>query len=179
MFATYPGSGGLQNGQSVFPRSSATWNEVVGGGSVFGTGFLAAGTFIATYITAVCVTPDAGVTHAYYGLYSLDTAGNATLLGQTADTPTIGTVGGVHKVPLTQGVPLTAMNSYAVAVLLVGSSSATFCTTYPASGNLPLTSMQPWFGQVLALGATTLPATSAFNAGNMIVSPVYFEVTTS
>jgi hypothetical protein len=164
------------NGQGTTDRSVVNFQFTATAGTVYGTGYLQASNYTATYMTLRNNGNATGVTHAWMGLMLLGPNGNGILIAQTADTPTLGTVQGNHKVPLVTPVSIAAGQSVAAVMLFTGGSPLICSTNSPSIAN---TNITPWYSQTLATGQNALPMSYTYSAADAFGLAFYFEITNS
>lgn len=153
-----------------------------GGGTLWLVSVVATSSFTAANVNAYHATGTSGNTLLKYGIYSLDSSGNGTLVRGTTNGVAQQGAGGKVIMPLTSSVAISAGTTYALAVVNVGNTGPGYV------GN---TAMAAPFGgaSVLAAGVqpfafatlgsqTDLPSSFTFGSLTALGQGPYMEVTT-
>ncbi len=175
-FVSPGGAEPLASGESIFPRVTLAGGPQLATGQLQLSYWKAATSGLATSVTTNTTgTGAAGLTYAAIGIYSVDSSGNLTLIGSTADLHTTLWLSTFtpYTSTLTTPFPRSAGSRYAAGMLAVGATPPSL--TGPPGCNLY--SVAPVIAG-FATGFATLPATVAagsitgtFQMGEAIVAP--------
>lgn len=122
------------NGVANYPAQSLATTSTTTTGRLNLSGFIAGKSFTAANIIGYASAAGTSVTLFKYGLYTLDSSGNGTLVASTANQSTAANgFNGVRSYALSSSYAVTAGTAYALALLSVGGNAPQYaCNTTTA-----------------------------------------------